>query len=89
MEIERTGGKIGGVIGIEQPAIVFLRIALWQEERFGGKSVFIYRREIDTGVEPVVATTGEEKPSAVGRPVVQALRTRTVHFVQGACLACL
>ena len=82
-------GEIGGIEGIEQLAIVLLGIALWQEEGLGGLTIGIQRREIDTGVKAIVPTTGKEKPSTVGCPVMQALGTWAVHFCHTPFLTCL
>lgn len=80
-----TRSEIRGVIGIEQPTIELLGIALGQQEGLGGFSLLIYIRKVHARVKSVVTATGEEEPAVVGTPIVKTFSPFAVYFVHCPC----
>ena len=65
----------------KQRAVVAFRIPLRQHKRLSANTVLIYVTQIQTGVEPVIPTTGEYEPAAGRIPIVETLRVFAVHFI--------
>lgn len=69
----RTCREIGRVVGVERLRVEIPWVALRQQEGLGGLSVRTDGRQIDARVASVVASAGEEEPSSVAAPVVEAV----------------
>jgi len=80
-------GEVGRVVGVERLGIEIPWVALWQEEGLGSLPVGTDGRQIDAGVASVVAPTGEEEPSPIAAPVVEAVGTTAVDDVERKAFA--
>ena len=82
IELDGTGRKVGHVVGVNQPVVVFPGVFLRQEEGLADVAVLVHAGQVEAGVEAVAPAAAEDEPARVAAPVVEALRVVAVHFVE-------
>lgn len=81
MTIEANGGsgEVRDVVRAELVLVVLQWILLRQKERCAAGAFFIDVAEVETGVQTIVASAGEDEPATAAAPVVKAFGIFAVH----------